>query len=206
MKSLKTWNLQLFADEAEAEDATTATEETTEEQESETGEEQPRFTQDDVEKILDRKFAQWNKQQEKKAAEAKKAAEEAAKLANMTKEEARKAEDDRLREELKELKEKVAISEMKKEARNVIMEKGLNVSDDLLSMLISTDADSTKANIDEFVSLFNKAVAEAVKEKVKGKTPEVGTSAATLSKEDILKIEDRAERQKKISENITLFT
>ena len=108
--------------------------------------------------------------------------------------------------ELNQLKTQAAIADMKKEARNVITEKGLNISDDLLSMLISTDADSTKSNIDEFVNLFNKAVADAVKERVKGKEPAVGTSAATLTKDDILKIEDREERQRKINENIALFT
>lgn len=211
----KSWNLQLFAEGEGAdpeEGATTQTEQTEDvntdvntQSEPATNAEpdnEPKFTQSDVEKIIDRKLAQWNKQMEKE--NAKKA--EANRLKAMNKEQTQAERISDLEAKIEELENTKALTEMSKNARAILSEKGINISDGLLSRLVTKDADETKDNVDEFVDLFNKAVAEEVRKKVRGNAPTTGSAPATLTKEDILKIENQAERQKKISENIHLFT
>ncbi|MEG2641901.1 MAG: DUF4355 domain-containing protein, partial [Eubacterium sp.] len=69
----------------------------------------------------------------------------------------------------------------------------------------STDADTTKKAVDSFIGLFEKAVTNAVNEKLKGKTPRTGSQASHLSKADIDKIADRKERQQAIKDNLNLY-
>ena len=152
-------------------------------------ESQKKYTEEEFQKRIDQKF-------EKKAKEKA----EAEKLAKMSDEEKQKAEFKKLQAELAELKEKAALTEMSKTARAILDEKKIHISDDMLSLLVTSDAEQTKKNVDEFTNLFNDAVAEAVKERVKGKTPPASSAPATMSFDKILEIKDQSERQKKINE------
>ena len=71
-------------------------------------------------------------------------------------------------------------------------------------MLVSEDAEKTKGTIDSFVTLFQDAVKKAVAEELKGNVPKAGTNSG-YTKEQILAIKDRVERQKLIRENMNLF-
>lgn len=158
---------------------------------------EPKYTDDDVNKILDRKFAEWQKKQEKKLTEAER-------LANMTAEE-------KAAERMKALEDKLASYEkaetknaLSKQARNMLSDKNIHVDDALLTNLIGEDAENTKASVESFISLFNSAVEKAVKEKVKGEAPKAG-SPSGITKEQILAIPNRAERQRLMAENSHLF-
>lgn len=202
MKKQEKWfDLQMFADEAGADPAEVETPEN--ENNDEEPEErakpkpQPKYTDDDVDRILNQRFARWQKEQEKKTSEAER-------LGKMTAEE-------KAAERMKALEERIhgyevaaARAEMTKQARAILQDKNINVSDELLSNLVSEDADSTKASVESFVILFNDAVEKKVKEAYKGETPRKG-STATLTKEQILAVTNRSERQRLINENMHLF-
>lgn len=159
--------------------------------------EEKKYSDDDVDRIIEKKFEKWKKQQQKEIDEAKK-------LADMNAQQKAEYERDKLQEELDELRNAKTISEMSKTARNMLKEKDINIDDDLLSVLVTKEADSTKSNVENFITLFESAVEKAVNDRVKSKTPKKFNSK-TLTKDDILNIEDKRERRKAIAENLDLF-
>ncbi len=197
-------NLQLFAEEAATETETgsgteTTTEQTTEQSTEPKGGERntPKYSEDDVDKIIDRKFAEWQRKQERKESEAER-------LGKMTAEEKANERIKALEDKLAEAERKEARSAMTKEARAILHAANINVSDELLANLVSDNAESTQASVKSFITLFNSAVEKAVKEAYKGETPKK-CGASSLTKEQILAVKNRAERQRLISENMHLF-
>jgi len=162
---------------------------------------EPKYTDEDLDKILAAKFAKWEEKQ-------KKAVDEAKKLEAMNAQQKLEYERDKLTNELNEYKKRDALTEMAKTARKMLSESNIVVGDELLSRLISDNADDTKAAVDNFVELFTAAVENAVKEKVRGNVPKgnANTSpATTMTKEQILAIKDHELRQQKMLENKALF-
>lgn len=188
--------LQLFADETsgENEGAQSTNTQSTEGQDSQ----EKKYSDKDLDAILDKRFARWKADQEKEKAEAKR-------LADMNAQERAEAERDKVKKELDELKAKNAIAEMTNEARKMCTEHNINVGDDLLSVLVNQDADKTKKAVDAFVKMFESEVEKAVKEKLKGNGPKRGGSNKGVTRESILNITDPMERQRMIAENMDLF-
>lgn len=158
---------------------------------------QPKYTDEDVDKILNQKFAEWQKKKQKEL-------DEAQKLAGMSAQEKAEHERDVMRQQLEQLMKQQTLSEMSKTARSILSEKNINASDELLSMLVSEDADKTKKTIDSFITLFQDAVKKEVAEALKGNVPKTGTTSG-YTREQILAVKDRNERQKLIRENMNLF-
>lgn len=156
-----------------------------------------KYTDADVDEILNKKFAEWQKKQEKKVSEAER-------LSKMTAEEKANERIKQLEERLAAADREKAVAAMTKQARAVLADKSITVNDELLANLVAEDAETTKANCENFISLFTAAVEKAVKEKVKGDTPKTGTTTG-LTKEQILAIPNRAERQKLMKEHKDLF-
>lgn len=157
----------------------------------------PKYTDEDVDRIIEKKFAEWQKKQEKKVSEAER-------LSKMTAEEKAAEKLKALEDKIKGYEAAAARTEMAKQARAILSDKGISVGDELLANLIAEDADATKAAVESFVSLFTAAVEKAVKEKVKGDTPKTGTTSG-LTKEQILAIPNRVERQRMMKEHKDLF-
>lgn len=163
------------------------------------GADEKKYSDADLDKILDRKFAKWKKEQDK-------AVSEAQKLASMSEQEKAEHQRDALQKELDELKKANALAEMGKQARQMLADDGINIPDDLVDMIITEEAETTKTNVQQFSKLFKGAVQSAVKEALKGKAPGTGSSGSgSITKEQIMKIADPIERQQKIKENIGLF-
>lgn len=173
-------------------------EETEEVDEEEVEEEKEvKYTDEDVDEILNRKFAKWQAQKEEEINEAKK-------LADMNAQEKAEHERDKLKRELEELRNAQTKNEMTKTARNMLRERNIDVTDDLLNLLVSVEADETKSNVESFTKLFDEAVEKRVLEKIKNpKHNRGGTS--TITKDEILAIKDTKTRQEKIKENLHLF-
>lgn len=158
-----------------------------------------KYTDDDVDKLFNKKFAEWEKKKQKEIDEAKK-------LAEMNAQERAEHERDELQKELDALKKKDSLSEMTKTARKMLSDEGVSVPDEVLAMIVDTDAEKTKAAVDAFAKAFNEAVEAAVKEKLKGNPPKKGTGGgAPMTKEQILAIKDNEARQKAMLENRELF-
>ena len=203
------FDLQLFADEggegnpgsADPEDpAGDDPEEGGSEPEDEN--KKPKYSEEDVQRILRRKTAEINKKRDKE----EKLRDEAIRLQSMSDEEKRDHEFKQLQQELADLKNERALSAMAKTARGLLADRHINVSDELINNLISTDAEATKSAVDSFADAFEKAVQAAVAERLKGKAPTAGSTGKKITKEEIMKVQDRRERQKLINEHMDLFT
>ena len=158
-----------------------------------------KYTDEDVDKLIGQKVAEWKKKEQK-------AVDEAKKLAEMNAQQKAEYERDQLRKQLEQYQERESLAEMTKTARKMLTDEEINVPDDLLDRLVSTDAEQTKAAVDSFAKLFKEAVQNAVKDALKGNPPKAGTGGkSTVTKEQILSIKDRAERQRMITEHINLF-
>lgn len=131
---------------------------------------------------------------------------EAEKLAKMTNEEKADYRIKQLEKELDGFKEKDTLAEMSKAARKMLSEEGINIPDELLSHLVSTDAEDTKNTVQAFVKLFKNTVQDAVKDKLKGNPPKRGTGGkGNITREQILEIKNPSERQRMIAEHMDLF-
>lgn len=159
--------------------------------------EEKKYTDKEVDEIVNRKFADWKAKEEKRVNEAKK-------LEKMNAEEKIKYEKDKLQEELDELRAEKNKNEMIKVARGILAEENISISDNLLEILVDQEADKTKENISNFVDLFNAEVEKVVKDKLRGTTPKKG-GGSKLTKEEIMKIKDPVLRQQTIAENLNLF-
>ena len=173
MKFKKFMMLQLFAEGSEGSGGDSGNEGTEgkdpetkeqEDDEEDDPEEEKKYSDKDVNKIIDRKFAEWAKKKQKEEDEAKK-------LSKMNAQEKADYKQKQLEEEIEQLKNEKALSDMRDEARKMLSEKNINITDELLAFMVSTDAGETKKAVDSFADLFNAAVNEAVKGKARQTTP-----------------------------------
>ena len=157
-----------------------------------------KYTDEDVNRIIDRKFAEWEKKQNKEKSEADR-------LANMNAQQKEQYENEQLKKQGEELLRKDALRKIAAVARGMLGEKNISVSDDLIEMLISDDAEKTKSSVDSFINAFQAAVEKAVKDALKGNPPKKTSEPASITKEQIMKVKDPLERQKLIAEHMDLF-
>ena len=141
-----------------------------------------KYSDEDLDRIINKKFAKWQKEQQK-------AVDEAAKLADMNAQERAEHERDELQKKLDELTKANTMAQMNVEARK---------------MLAFDGADVTKSNVAEFSKLFKAAVLDGVKNANKKQPPKAG-GTGTLTREDIMKVTNARERQQLIRENMSLF-
>lgn len=159
---------------------------------------QPKYTDADVDEIVSKRLAKWEKQQAAKV-------EEAAKLAEMNAQQQAEYERDKVQKELDEYKRRDTVNAMVAESRRQLSEQGIVVSDDILARLVGETAEETKASVDAFSTAFAAAVEDAVKKQLAGKAPAAGVATKTMTKEEILAIKDPIARQAAIRDNIGLF-
>lgn len=203
----KLFELQLFADDSAEYALSSAPVKTGTGNDSESKPEskpeakaEKKYSDEDVDKMFARKFAEWQKKQQKEVDEAKK-------LAEMNAQQKAEYERDQLQKELDSLKKKDALAEMTKTARKMLSDSGVSVSDELLALMVTADAEKTKSAVDGFSKMFKEAVESAVKERLKGEPPKrgAGGGVAPMTKEEIMKIRDPELRQLKMLENKHLF-
>ena len=121
------------------------------------------FTQAELDKILNKKFAQW----QKKTEEAKAEAERKAKLT-----EAEKLAEER--EEFEAMKKQFKYEQRVNSTSKVLASNNLPI--EFADFLIGDSDEATTQRVDLFKNAFNEALEKAVRERLKGKTPQVGTS------------------------------
>lgn len=175
-----------------------ATNTTTQTEPKQDNKQQPKYTDADVDEIVSKRLAKWEKQQAAKV-------EEAAKLAEMNAQQKAEYERDKVQKELDEYKRRDTVNAMVAESRRQLSEQGIAVSDDILARLVGETAEETKASVDAFSTAFTAAVEDAVKKQLAGKAPAAGVATKTMTKEEILAIKDPIARQAAIRDNIGLF-
>ena len=154
--------------------------------------EEKTFTQSELDKILNKKFAQW----QKKTEEAKIEAERKAKL----------TEAEKLAEERKEfeaIRKQFEYEKRVNSTSKVLASNNLPV--EFSDFLIAETDEATTQRVDLFKNAFNEALEKAVNERLKGKTPKVSTSKnIEITKEQFNKM-DLVQRQKLFVENRELY-
>lgn len=204
---MRRWfGLQLFADDGAdqgADNAGAVQAEETEKKPAPTAtlkdQGEAKYTDADVDKIVKQKRAEWEKRQQK-------AVDEAKKLSEMNAQQKAEYERDKLQKELDEYKKQASLAEMTKTARKMLSDSGITIPDELLSLLVTTDAEETKTSVDSFAKVFTESVESAVKERLRGEPPRKGSGgAAAMTKEQIMAIKDPELRQKYMAQNKELF-
>lgn len=131
---------------------------------------------------------------------------EAEKLANMNDAQKIEYENQQLKARLETLEKAQTQTAMAKEAAKMLSGAGLEADDDVLGFVVKDTAEDTKAAVDAFVALVDKAATAKTKTALSGKAPKVNTSnGATMTKDEIMKIKDPVKRQDAIAKNIKLF-
>lgn len=198
------FNLQLFAEDGAdgGDDGSDDGDDGSDDDDDKGGEPEKKYTDADIDKIVKERLARERKAAEKKARQQA----EAEKLKNMTAAEKRDAEFEQMKARLATLEAEKNQASMLSTASDILKDAGINVSSKLVGHLIAETADETKANVDEFVKLYNDAVNKGVKAAMKasGSNPKKG-GTSTLTREEIMKVKNPTERQKLIKENMHLF-
>lgn len=135
--------------------------------------EEKTFTQAELDKILNKKFAQW----QKKTEEAKAEAERKAKL----------TEAEKLAEERKEfeaMKKQFEYEQRVNSTSKVLASNNLPI--EFADFLIAENDEATTQRVDLFKNAFNDALEKAVNERLRGKTPKTSiVKARTFTINDI---------------------
>lgn len=189
--------LQFFADESNEVD------ENNDEPIDEEGEEKDEktYSEEEFNKRLNDELKRRMKQKEQ---EKQDAIEEAKKLAKMNKDQQEEYENEKLRKENEELRNKQARYEMRDTARSMLNERDIKANDEILDFVVSTDADETQEKIESFSKILNDMVQAKVKESLRQGSPK-NVSSSGMSKQDILNIKDDMQRQQAIARNRHLF-
>lgn len=157
-----------------------------------------KYSDADVDEIINRKFAKWQEEQEKKIAEAEK-------LAKMDADEKEKYERERLEKELALYKQREQRYGLAREASKILAENDIVADDRLLDVVVKDTADETYSAVNAFIALVNEHIEKGVKLALSGKSPKANIPSKAMSKESIMAVKDNAERQQLIKDNIELF-
>lgn len=175
VSNLKGLDLQLFADSG---DTTDANNKGVDQPNNNDNQEPKTYTQDEVDKLLqseaDKRVtealktarAKWEKEYKEQLEKEKKEAERLSKLS------AEEREKELLKQKEEELAEKeraIRMKELHLDTIEVLAEEGLPVG--FAEFLIKDDAETTNENIKKFKKEWQKALSNAVDERIKGKSP-----------------------------------
>jgi hypothetical protein len=178
----------------------------TQEEQVETEQEETKrtFTRAEIGKMLAAERAKWEDEQAEIIEQAKEQAKsEGERLAKMTKDERAKEEEARRIQAIEERERVLAEKEMRVATQTLLSEEGLPV--EFLDFVISETAEVTKEKIGLLRSVFDKAVESRVDERLAQKAPRKGTGPVSLTKAEIMAVEDDEQRQALIAANIGLF-
>ncbi|MDE6086963.1 MAG: DUF4355 domain-containing protein [Oscillospiraceae bacterium] len=114
-------------------------------------------------------------------------------------------ERDQYRTELENLRNQITLTQMQGMARAILAEKNIHVPDELLGMIVTADAETTKSNVAAFAGMYTKDVEDGIRERMKSGTPRTGTVKNSMTKEQILAIKDTKARIQAINDNMQLF-
>ncbi|SOB42746.1 DUF4355 domain-containing protein [Latilactobacillus sakei] len=178
-------NLQYFADGTDGADGDTGNEggQTTpgendqHEGPNDTTPPEKTFTQEQVNQMVKDRL-----ERERKKTEAK--VEEAAKLAKMNADQKKDYEAQQVLKRAEEAESKLARLEMQAEARTMVSDLGVNLTDEDLALVVTADADSTKANVGQLTDLISRIQDQVKTEMLKGTTPKASGQSTTVATAD----------------------
>lgn len=138
--------------------------------------EEKKYTDKDVDAIVNKRFAKWKTEQEQAVKSAK---EEAEKLAKMNAEQKQNYEIEKLQKENEKLKQEAAKVELSRSATGILTEKGIEATQDVLDFVVGNDADDTNAKIDKLVKIVESQLKKAEITRATGTTPKTMTNSGS---------------------------
>lgn len=160
--------------------------------EEKTDKKEKTFTQEELDKILNKKFAKWQEQTEKAKAEAERKAKltEAEKLAEE-------------RKEFEAMKKQFEYERLVNQTSKTLASNNLPI--EFADFLVGEDEEATNKRVDLFKDAFNSSLEKMVNERLKGNPPKVATTKkGELTKDDFRKM-NMAQRIKLRNENLALY-
>ena len=121
-----------------------------------------KYTDADVDEIINKKFAKWKSEQEAKENEAKK-------LAKMNADEKQKYQLDQREQELANREQAIARKELTAEAKAMLSERGLPV--ELVGVIDLTSAETVTDSVASIQKSWEEAVHKGIAERTKGGAP-----------------------------------
>ena len=121
-----------------------------------------KYTDAEVDAIIDKKFAKWKSEQEAKENEAKK-------LAKMNADEKQKYQLDQREQELANREQAIARKELTAEAKAMLSERGLPV--ELVSVVDLSNAEAVTESVASIQKTWEDAVQKGVSDRMKGSAP-----------------------------------
>lgn len=162
------------------------------------------FTRAEFGKAIAAEVAKARASWEAEQAEAiEKAKSEGERLAKLTKDERAKEEEAKRIQAIEERERALAIKEMRVATQTLLSEEGL--PSEFIDFVIDETAEATKEKIGTLRAIFDKAVEARVDERLTQKAPRKGTGPVSMTKAEIMAIENDEERQAMIAANIGLF-
>lgn len=178
MKSRMLRMLQLFAEETvdHTAEPDAVKDSVNPENTSDDSGEEKKYTDKDVDAIVNKRFAKWKTEQEQAVKSAK---EEAEKLAKMNAEQKQNYEIEKLQKENEKLKQEAAKVELSRSATGILAEKGIEATQDVLDFVVGNDADDTNAKIDKLVKIVESQLKKAEIARATGTTPKTMTNSGS---------------------------
>jgi hypothetical protein len=136
-----------------------------------------KFTQKDLDKIVSERLGKEKKKFEKEISEVER-------LATMTAEQKEREKFKKEKEEFENEKKMIQREKMTLQTAKEL--ETLGISSSLAKFIVADDADAVKENITELQTAWQKALDEAVSKRLRGTTPETSTTP-TLSEKDRMK-------------------
>jgi len=121
-----------------------------------------KYTDADVDEIINKKFAKWKSEQEAKENEAKK-------LAKMNADEKQKYQLDQREQELASREQAIARKELTAEAKTMLSERGLPI--ELVGVIDLTSAETVTESVASIQKTWEEAVQKGVSDRMKGSAP-----------------------------------
>lgn len=121
-----------------------------------------KYTDADVNEIINKKFAKWKSEQEAKENEAKK-------LAKMNADEKQKYQLDQREQELANREQAIARKELTAEAKSMLSERGLPV--ELVGVIDLTSAETVTDSVASIQKSWEEAVQKGIADRTKGSAP-----------------------------------
>ena len=144
--------------------------------------EDKKYTDAEVDAIIAKKFAKWNKEQEAKQAEAEK-------VRKMNVEQKAEYEKQKQADRIAELEAQLNRRDLEREASSILAEKGIQATADVLDFVVRSNAEETFEAINSFNTLVEQVADLKVSEMLKGKTPSrIETTSQGLTQADFDKM------------------
>lgn len=136
-----------------------------------------KYSDDDVDRIINQKFAKWKEEQAAKA-------DEVEKLKKMDDQQKKDYELEKANKEKNETAAELARYKMRDQARSMLSEAGISITDDDLEHIVTPEAESTTSNVDWLKNLYGR-IEQSVKTKfLQGNPPKNGGGNGLNSSSD----------------------